>query len=78
MTKNIEHFPITALKFDKKSQCLLVGDEFGNVQVWSLARFIDALIMVRVDKARMSRRSKLSFDVDMSSVRNQPSPRKIQ
>ena len=42
-----------------------MGDEFGNVQAWSMNEFIDALIMVRVDKGRVSRRSKLSFDVMM-------------
>jgi hypothetical protein len=40
MTKQLEPFPITAIKFNKNTQLLLVGDEFGNIQGWSLGEFL--------------------------------------
>jgi len=31
MTKVMEPFPITCVKFDKNYQVLLIADEFGNI-----------------------------------------------
>lgn len=31
MTKQLEAFPATAIKFDKNHQLLLIGDQFGNI-----------------------------------------------
>jgi hypothetical protein len=48
MTKVAEPFPVTAVKFDKESQILLLGDEFGNIQGWLLSRFLDALALTKI------------------------------
>ena len=40
MTKNIEPFPVTAVKFDKNSHLLLLADEFGNIRGWNLGDFL--------------------------------------
>ena len=36
MIKNLGAFPATAVKFDQGRKMLLLGDEFGNIQGWSL------------------------------------------
>lgn len=56
MTKNVEPFPITAVKFDKNYQLLLLADEFGNIKGWQLDGFLEALVLTRVEKSILSRR----------------------
>ncbi len=56
MTKNVEPFPITAIKFDKNYQTLLLADEFGNIRGWQLDNFLEALVLTRVEKSILSRR----------------------
>ena len=56
MTKNIEPFPVTAVKFDKNSHLLLLADEFGNIRGWNLGDFLEALVLTRVEKSILSRR----------------------
>ena len=48
MTKNIEPFPVTAVKFDKNSHLLLLADEFGSIRGWNLGDFLEALVLTRV------------------------------
>ena len=40
MTKNLEPFPVTAVKFDKDKQMIVLGDEFGNIQGWNIDKFL--------------------------------------
>jgi hypothetical protein len=47
---------VTAVKFDKNYQLLLLGDEFGNIKGWSLSDFLEALVLTRVEKSILSRR----------------------
>lgn len=56
MTKNVEPFPITAVKFDKNYHILLLADEFGNIKGWQLDSFLEALVLTRVEKSILSRR----------------------
>jgi hypothetical protein len=56
MTKSVEPFPITAVKFDKNYQLLLLADEFGNIKGWNLGDFLEALVLTRVEKSVLSRR----------------------
>ena len=56
MTKHMEAFPVTAAKFDKESQILLLGDEFGNIEGWLLSEFVEALMLTKVEKSVLSRR----------------------
>lgn len=56
MTKNLEAFPVTAVKFDSNHQILLLADEFGNIQGWSMSEFLEGLVLTRVEKSILSRR----------------------
>ncbi len=72
MTKVAEPFPVTAVKFDKESQILLLGDEFGNIQGWLLSRFLDALALTKIQKSVLVRRkdTKQNTNVKYSLNRN--------
>ena len=72
MTKNLEPFPVTAVKFDRNYQLLLLGDEFGNIKGWNLSDFLEALVLTRVEKSILSRRRDTNpLNVSPSLLRKQ-------
>ena len=39
----VEMSPVTAMNFDPKNLCLLLGDEFGNIELWDCSKFIERI-----------------------------------
>lgn len=74
MTKNVEPFPITAVKFDKNYQLLLLADEFGNIKGWQLDSFLEALVLTRVEKSILSRRREVKLNVHLIICRKVMDP----
>lgn len=39
----VEKFPITALTFNNNTNTLILGDEFGKIEIWDLNPFLEKL-----------------------------------
>lgn len=64
----MEAFPVTAVKFDSNHQILLLADEFGNIQGWSMSEFLEGLVLTRVEKSILSRRRDHKGGAHVSNV----------
>lgn len=47
-----EKFPITSITFNRRTKCLILGDEFGNIEIWDLSKLLDKLHAIDEEEKR--------------------------
>ena len=63
MTNEVEAFPVLCVKFEKESQILIIGDQFGNIECWQMGQLIESLVFTKVEKSVLSKRRQAQSSV---------------
>jgi hypothetical protein len=65
LTTEVEAFPVTAAAYYSEFQFVILGDGFGNVEIWSISEIVDVLRKSKVLKINERKRESRKHQVNV-------------
>lgn len=66
-TNSLENFPIKCMAFHSKRGLLLFGDDFGNVTIWDISRFL-----VKLDQFHLTDKKAINYKHNRITIEDWP------